>query len=266
MSGRWLPGLCSVTFRALPVDEVIRLSVEAGLNGIEWGGDIHVPPGDNAVARRVGEASRRAGLTVASYGSYVSPPSDDMADFETVLHTAAALGAPNIRLWPGTRRRASSAYTPDERQRVVELLIAFAQRAAQEGITVALECHPGSLTDSLASARQLMTEAADDNLFFYWQPAPGQPLTEALEEIPVYAARLLHLHVFAWDAQSRRYPLETAADYWRAVLGRLEDLSPALPETGPRYALLEFVENDAPDAFRADARELHRILRCPGSD
>ena len=39
------PGLVSVTFRALPADEVLRLMLRSGLGCIEWGGDVHVPPG-----------------------------------------------------------------------------------------------------------------------------------------------------------------------------------------------------------------------------
>ena len=39
-------GLLSVTFRHLPFERIIELAAEAGLDGIEWGGDVHVPPGD----------------------------------------------------------------------------------------------------------------------------------------------------------------------------------------------------------------------------
>jgi hypothetical protein len=39
-------GLVSVTFRQLSAEEIIKLVVCAGLEGIEWGGDIHVPHGD----------------------------------------------------------------------------------------------------------------------------------------------------------------------------------------------------------------------------
>ena len=39
------PGLCSITFRDLSVDDVVALAADAGLAGIEWGADRHVPPG-----------------------------------------------------------------------------------------------------------------------------------------------------------------------------------------------------------------------------
>ncbi len=40
-------GLVSVTFRQLSPEEIVRVAREAGLTVIEWGGDVHVPPGDS---------------------------------------------------------------------------------------------------------------------------------------------------------------------------------------------------------------------------
>lgn len=63
-------GLCSVTLRHLDVAGVLAAAVEAGLECVEWGADIHVPAGDEAAAARVRAATEEAGLAVASYGSY----------------------------------------------------------------------------------------------------------------------------------------------------------------------------------------------------
>jgi hypothetical protein len=40
------PGICSVTLRQLPVDEGVAVSAAAELACIDWGADIHVPPGN----------------------------------------------------------------------------------------------------------------------------------------------------------------------------------------------------------------------------
>ena len=42
--------MCSITMRNLGADEVVALAVRAGLAGIEWGADGHVPPGEIGVA------------------------------------------------------------------------------------------------------------------------------------------------------------------------------------------------------------------------
>src|SRR4051812_19353813 len=95
-------GLASVTFRALSPDEIIRLARTAGLQGIEWGGDVHVPPGDLRRARDVHRKTLQAGMHVTSYGSYYTSGSASQPDnvlFEAVLETALALHAPVIRVW-----------------------------------------------------------------------------------------------------------------------------------------------------------------------
>jgi 3-dehydroshikimate dehydratase len=62
-------GLLSVTFRQLVVEDIIPLVVQAGLDGIEWGGDIHVPHGEVKRAEVVGRLTRDAGLQVGGLAS-----------------------------------------------------------------------------------------------------------------------------------------------------------------------------------------------------
>ena len=60
-------GLLSVTFRNLPFEQIIDLTVQAGLDGIEWGGDVHVPPGELKPAERIGQAAREADAAPGSH-------------------------------------------------------------------------------------------------------------------------------------------------------------------------------------------------------
>ena len=98
-------GLVSVTFRQLAPREIAQLAVAAGLRGIEWGGDIHVPHGDIPAARAVRQITAEAGLQVLAYGSYFRFQPDQA--FELVLETAVALGAPLIRIWAGNQPSAT---------------------------------------------------------------------------------------------------------------------------------------------------------------
>ena len=52
------PGLVSITFRKLHPETIIALAMENTLAAIEWGGDIHVPHGNIAVARSVAKMTR----------------------------------------------------------------------------------------------------------------------------------------------------------------------------------------------------------------
>ncbi len=98
------PGICSITFRQKSPEEIIALSLEAGLAGIEWGADVHVPPEDLENARRVGEMTRGAGLEVVAYGSYwfALDEQPEPEPFEPLIEAAEALGAPMIRLLGGS--------------------------------------------------------------------------------------------------------------------------------------------------------------------
>ena len=101
------PGLVSITFRGLTPQQIINGAVDAGVEGIEWGGDVHVPHGELATAREVAERTRDAGLAVSSYGSYYRFNESDV-QFSHVLATAVALGAPVIRVWAGRQGSADA--------------------------------------------------------------------------------------------------------------------------------------------------------------
>jgi sugar phosphate isomerase/epimerase len=246
-------GLCSVTFRALSPAAIIALAGEAGIAGVEWGADKHVPAGDLRRASEIAARCRDCGLAVASYGSYIEAGKDGQ-DFSAVLDSAAALGAPNIRVWAGQRGVGSAAASPAQRSAAAEALRMMAARAAASGITLSLEFHPNTLTDTAVSARALIAAVEHANLYSYWQPRPGIALPEALAELAVLGDDLAHLHVFAWTMKRERLALAEQAALWRPVLGR----SHALPRRAKlqRYAMLEFVADDDPAAFRHDATTL----------
>jgi 3-dehydroshikimate dehydratase len=244
------PGLCSITFRKHSPDEVISLVVETGLVGIEWGSDVHVPPGDLQTARAVGRQTRDAGLAVAGYGSYWfafdKKPQPD--DYTPLLETAIALGAPVIRIWAGSLHlEKSTGYF----QTVVEQSRCFAEAASQANIKVAYEYHPGTFTETLEETQKLLTAVDHPNLYTYWQPPHGSGLDQRLAELKALQNRLLNLHVFHWDYIGAppfpRLPLEEGSTLWKPCLAAAD-----LPDTN-RFALIEFVRDDCPEQFMKDA-------------
>lgn len=250
-----IPGLCSVTLRALPPDRIIELAAECGLKGIEWGADVHVRPHDRATARTVAVQCGNAGLAVMSYGSYVEAGSHITGqNFADVLEAAQALGAPNIRVWAGRRGVSSAEASLEDRNIAAHALHEMAAKAASLRISLSLEFHPHTLNDDASASHALLTAARHPNLYTYWQPRPGITLDEAATELEAIAPHLTHLHVFSWTASGERRPLAEGADFWQPLLRRVKSMS--TPHGGPRYALLEFVRGDAPDALRHDAATL----------
>ena len=240
-----IPGLVSVTFRGLTVDEVVDAAAAAGLAAIEWGADVHVPPGDDAAADRARTSCAAGGLEVAAYGSYWWAGHDDDADLGPVLRTARRLGAPTVRVWAG--RTASAATSADRRAAVTRALRAAAVAAAAEGITVSLEFHGGTLTDTTESTLRLLADVDHPALRTYWQPPLGLADGDALDGLHAIEGALTSVHVFSWWPYDERRPLSDRADLWRAALLGVARLP------GDHHALLEFLPGDDPGALTRDA-------------
>jgi sugar phosphate isomerase/epimerase len=258
-------GLCSVTFRGLAPSDVIGLAAESGVAGIEWGSDKHVPPGDFDNARGVAAACRARGVAVASIGSYVEAGADQGQAFAEILEIASAMQAPNIRLWAGRRGIGSAEASETDRRRAADAMRRMGAEAAARDIALGLEYHPDTLTDDLGSTLALIAAVDRPNLWSYWQPRPGIALAEALDEIEALDGRISHVHVFAWTAAKERLALAEHEEFWLPALARIVRTRYRGPR--PRYAMLEFVAGDDPDAFRADAGTLSGWLdRLGGSD
>jgi 3-dehydroshikimate dehydratase len=252
-----LAGLCSVTLRDHSALDVLALASRAGLEAIEWGADRHVPPDDPRQAAAIGRRTADAGLDCSSYGSYLFAPSAPAQDIEAVLDTALALGAPNVRVWTD---RVGPAPDPSVREAIQAQVAFIAGLAADRGLTVSLEFHPGTLTETAASTLALLDAVDARNLFSYWQPPVGLPVPELLASWRAVRHRTSHLHVFRWRAVDDRQPLEEGADLWPSVLAEPPD---AAGWPGPRVAFLEFVLGDDPVQVEADAAVLRGWLGRP---
>jgi sugar phosphate isomerase/epimerase len=242
-------GLVSVTFRALSAGQIVDLVAQAGLEGIEWGGDVHVPHGDLSRAHDIGNMTRRAGLRVASYGSYYRVGHEEPVQFEVVLETAIALQAPLIRVWAG--KRASMEADPTYRGHVVAESRRIAQLAGAAGLDVAFEYHRGTLTDTGASARRLLEEASHPRLGTYWQPPVAGAVVEHLKELALILPWLRNVHVFHWaEDTGDRLPLLEGAEAWRTCLDPIRDSG------RDHWLMLEFVRGDSAQVFLQDSRAL----------
>jgi sugar phosphate isomerase/epimerase len=192
---------------------------------------------------------------VAAYGSYyrLGAGEQNTAPFERVLAGAVALGAPTIRVWAGTK--GSADCSPEERREIIDDALRVAEKAARAGITVCLEYHGATLTDDRASVCALLDELTDPNLEFLWQPANGEPVEACALRLMEVLPRLRNVHVFHWgNSWTERYPLIEGEARWRAYIDIVR-------ETGRDVDfLLEFVLNDSPEQFLADAATLKQWL------
>lgn len=251
-------GLCSVALRHLDPTEAVACAVAGGAVGIEWEARVHVPPGDRDRARRAADLSREAGLLLPSYGSYVRAGSDDArSDFASSLVSAAELGVQQVRVWAGDTRNLPAGARDAALARVAADLAAMCDMARAADLSVGLEFHPGTFTETASSARELLDRVARDNLCCYWQPDYGQPLDAATASLEQMLPRLGHLHVFQWRADHTRLPLSAGEADWRALL---QGARRAPPARTARFAFVEFARDDDPRQVIADLELLGDLL------
>lgn len=242
-------GLVSVTFRKLSPAGVVQAALHAGLHGIEWGGDVHVPHGDIAAAREVRRLTEAAGLRVLAYGSYFRCKPDE--DFQPILESAIALGAPLIRVWAGDL--ASAQADAAWREVVIAQSRHAVMLAQQAGIDVAYEFHENTLTDALPSTLQLLH--ATPGMKTIWQPPHNLSPDAQLAGLRAVLPWLANVHVFHWQTGDRaRLPLREGAVLWRE---RLSVVNASKHEVA---ALLEFVRDEDVQQLMIDAHALHEMV------
>jgi sugar phosphate isomerase/epimerase len=246
-------GLVSISFRKLSPKEILELCTKAGLEGIEWGGDIHVPHGDVSKAKEVCKMTEAAGLKTAAYGSYyyVGHEKELSFSFDQVLESAVALNTPTIRVWAGKRpsAQADDAWWNNvkEESRII------ADKAFKANIKISYEYHRNTLTDTPDAADRLIKNVMHDNIYSYWQPAIDLSKEERLLSLQRIAPWLTNLHVYQWQ-DTQRLPLRDGIGDWQNYFGYANTLA------GNRYAMLEFVKDDSPEQLLEDAATLKSLL------
>jgi hypothetical protein len=198
-----------------------------------------------------------AGLRIAGYASYyrAGRTENQQPPFTCVLETALALGAPLVRVWAGTS--GTVEITAEAKAGVIADLGRIAALAGNQGIRVATEFHSDTLTDSAESTAALMTSVGHPNLATHWQAPHGDSVERASASLRTVMPWLAYLHVFHWwPGLANRLPLVEGESRWRNYLAI------AGADGRERFALLEFLPDDAPDLLCREAHTLRTWLEA----
>lgn len=248
-----MPGLVSNTFRHLPPADIVALVREAGVYAVEWSSDTHVPPGDVQNALAVAAQTHKARIRLIAYGSsYHAGVTNEHATFERTLQTAAALGAPLIRVYAGS----CNAEEVDTRtwKHVVNDLNRICALARKSGIGIATAFQEGTLCNTADSAIRVLTQAESPNLHCFWQPLGDATPEERAAEVGQILPHLAHVHVYH-RPQGNPAPLADGEDEWKSVLIALADAG------RPVALLMAHAAGDDPQQFLKDAATLRGWIK-----
>jgi len=246
-------GLVSVSFRNLTVEQIIAAVKEAGLDGIEWGGDVHVPHGDVEKAKYVAKLMEEAGLETLSYGSYFWLGKTPMEELQGVIDCALALGTKTVRIWGGTM--SPDKMTAEYRAQIIADTKTVAEAAAKHGLIVAYEYHPDTITETADSALQAVEAVAMENMGVYWQPGIFTTYEENVDALQRVLPHAHNLHVFVWDQNYKRFALEEGETAWTKYI--------SIAKTNPQIkaAMLEFIKDNSLEQLNRDAAVLNRMVK-----
>lgn len=251
-------GLCTVSGRERPIEDVLELAGRGGYDGVEvWGRD-HVGDGSEGTCRRIAETADERGLEIASYGSYLRCGSEAFDDeLEHELEVADRLGTGLVRVWAGNQEYGE--HDDDHWNRVVADLERLTERAAEYDLAVTVEKHSNTLTHTLGGARELVETIDDERCGLNYQPGFSIPPAELEREAEALAplSNQLHLQATRERTGSERAPLSAGYYDLEAIL------EPFLDRGFDGYANVEFVAEGRPyrEAIEADLAYVRSIVR-----
>ena len=244
----WTVGLVSVSFRALSVEEICRAAKEAHLTAVEWGSDVHAPCEDGERLQKIAALQKQYGLRCCSYGTYFRLGQTPLAALPPYFAAAKVLGTTVLRLWCGDRR--ADAYTETEKTALFDDCRAAAAMARAAGMTLCMECHPDTFTETRDGAAELL-QAVDSPAFrMYWQPNQYVTPEENLAYAETVAPYTVNIHVFNWEG-SVHLPLRDGLTVWRQYLRAFD---------GMQGLLLEFMPDGRAESLPQEAAALSELI------
>lgn len=242
-------GVVSISFRENTPEKIAFAASRCGLKFIEWGSDVHAPCSDANELERVVFAQKYFGVSCSSYGTYFRLGTDPIYELPAYFLAAKKLGTNILRLWAG--RKPADQCSAEERSYLIEQCCAAARLARSYQMTICLECHRRSYTETKEGALDLMQSVNSPHFRMYWQPNPSISVEENLRYIHLLEPYITHIHVFHWVGD-RKLPLRDGYKQWHQYLSAL---------TGDHTLLLEFMPDDSIESLKQEADALHKLIR-----
>lgn len=159
-------GFTTTSFRQIKsLEKIVKIASKAGVDCIEWGGDIHVK--DVETAKHVKKLCDDANIKISSYGSYYRVGSKDTSEWERICRISSAMGADSVRVWLGTE---DSEKTNEETYKtLVEDAKSMCSVAEKFGLIVCPECHDNTYNNNTDAFLKIQKDIGCENFRTYFQ-------------------------------------------------------------------------------------------------
>lgn len=241
-------GVVSVSFRALSVEEIIKITKDAGLEVIEWGSDVHALPAEKERLIEIAKLQKEAGLCCSSYGTYFRLGENSTDELISYIEAAKILGTNVLRLWCGKKNYEN--LTDEEKSFIIEESKKAAEIAEREGVILCMECHRNTFTNSLAGALELMKSVNSPAFRMYWQPSLAVDKAANMEYAKAISPYTVNLHVFYYE-DGKACPLELGLGEWGEYLSCF---------SGDKHLLLEFMPDKKTESLGREAASLRKLI------
>ncbi|MBR3768290.1 MAG: TIM barrel protein [Clostridia bacterium] len=159
-------GFTTTTFRQIKdVKKIVTLAKEAGVDCIEWGGDIHVKDVKTAVF--VKELCDKEDIAVCSYGSYYRVGSGNTEEWKRICEIASTLGAKAVRVWLG--KKDSEKTDKRTYEEIVKDAKEMCRIAKEFSLTVCPECHDNTYNNNTDAFLKIEKDIGMENFRTYFQ-------------------------------------------------------------------------------------------------
>lgn len=238
-------GLCSVTFRKKSAAQVILIAKKAGIDYIEWGGDIHVTTVEDA--RLVKSVCDNEGIKISSYGSYFNSIEFDKDKWVQVCEIAKKMGAPSVRIWLGKK---NSEETSDKEYRtLLENTKKMCDIADGYGLDVCPECHDNTFNNNTDAFLRLKNDLKKENFKTYFQSRYFR-MEYDLDRIDRTFEFIRDVHVSYRDLKKEQRHRKKDKNYLDKLLKQLKS------KEFDGIVMVEFVDFNSETAFYRDVKKL----------
>ena len=238
-------GLCSVTFRKKSAAQVIEIAKKAGINYIEWGGDVHIT--NKEEARIVKSICDNENIKISSYGSYFNSAEFDKKKWEQVCEIAKAMDAKSVRIWLG--KKNSEDTDEKEYSSLLENTKQMCDIAKNYSLTVSPECHDNTFNNNTDAILRFIKDLQRENFSTYFQSRYFR-MEYDLDRIDRTFDVTENVHVSYRDLKREQRYRKKDKNYLDALLKKL------IEKNFDGIVMIEFVDYNSEKVFYKDIEKL----------